>query len=268
MNNIPSWIWEGDYMPVVDCQGLVRDYALGKTIVHALRNVSLSVDEGDFLAIVGSSGSGKTTLLNMIGCIDTPDGGTVSIDGQPTGGLSSDDLADVRSQKIGFIFQTFNLIPVLSAVENVEYPLLRHRLSSKERRDRALHALEMVELGHVGKNKPNELSGGQRQRVAIARALAVNPRIVLADEPTANLDHKTGLNILHLMKRINKQAGTTFIFSTHDPKVMELAERLVELEDGEITTVGTYRRWDPTGALAHLSHHIDDIIDNMFEHEY
>jgi putative ABC transport system ATP-binding protein len=268
MKNVPSWIWEGDYMPVVDCQGLVKDYALGKTIVHALRNVSLSVDEGDFLAIVGSSGSGKTTLLNMIGCIDTPDAGTVSIDGQPTDGLSADNLADVRSQKIGFIFQTFNLIPVLSAVENVEYPLLRHRLSLKERRDRALHALEMVELSHVARHKPSELSGGQRQRVAIARALAINPRIVLADEPTANIDHKTGMNILHLMKRINKQARTTFIFSTHDPKVMELAERLVELEDGEITTTGTYRRWDPTGALAHLSHHIDDIIDNMFEHEY
>ncbi len=268
MKNIPSWIWEGDYMPVVDCQGLVKDYALGKTIVHALRNVSLSVDEGDFLAIVGSSGSGKTTLLNMIGCIDTPDTGAVSIDGQSIAGLSPDDLADLRSRKIGFIFQTFNLIPVLTAVENVEYPILRHGLSANERGNRALHALEMVELGHVARHKPSELSGGQRQRVAIARALAINPRIVLADEPTANIDHKTGMNILHLMKRINKQSRTTFIFSTHDPKVMDLAERLVELEDGEITTTGTYRRWDPTGALAHLSHHIDDIIDNMFEHEY
>jgi len=214
--------------------GVSKEYAFGKQQLQALKSVSLSVLKGEFLAIAGPSGSGKSTLLNLIGCIDSPTSGSVYIEDQKTSDRTPDQLANLRAHKIGFIFQTFNLLPVLSAFENVEYPLLRFKLDKKKRRARVSKYLELVGVNKYAKHRPNQLSGGQRQRVAIARALITGPSIVLADEPTANLDHKTGGDILELMRRINQDKGTTFIFSTHDPRVMEMAGRLVRIEDGEL----------------------------------
>jgi len=221
---------------VVDVQGVSKEYVLGKQTVVALQDISLMISKGEFMALAGPSGSGKSTLLNLIGCIDTPTTGTVRIKGQDISGKSPDDLADLRLNTLGFIFQTFNLLPVLSAWENVEYPLLQQRgLNKQTRQERVAHYLKVVGLERYAHHRPNELSGGQRQRVAIARALATRPSIVLADEPTANLDHKTGEGILQLMKELNHQEGTTFIFSTHDRRVMEMADRVIELADGRIT---------------------------------
>ena len=217
---------------VVQVRGVSKEYALGEQRVQALRETSLEVEEGEFLAIAGPSGSGKSTLLNLIGCIDSPSTGHILIDGEDVAGKSPDELADLRARKIGFVFQTFNLLPVLSAAENVEYPLLQFRFDKALRRARVLRYLELVGVGAYADHRPNQLSGGQRQRVAIARALIARPAIVLADEPTANLDHSTGTSILELMHGINREKGTTFIFSTHDPKVMKLADRVVQIEDG------------------------------------
>lgn len=217
---------------VVQVRGVSKEYALGEQRVQALRETSLEVEEGEFLAIAGPSGSGKSTLLNLIGCIDSPSTGHILIDGEDVAGKSPDELADLRARKIGFVFQTFNLLPVLSAAENVEYPLLQFRFDKALRRARVQRYLELVGVGAYADHRPNQLSGGQRQRVAIARALIARPAIVLADEPTANLDHSTGTSILELMHGINREKGTTFIFSTHDPKVMKLADRVVQIEDG------------------------------------
>ena len=220
---------------VVTLERVYKQYQLGKQMVQALNDVSIVVRRGIFLAIAGPSGSGKSTLLNLIGCIDSADGGRVEIAGQSVSDRTADELADLRAHYIGFIFQTFNLLPVLSAWENVEYPLLNRReFGRKERRERVAHYLRIVGLEKRMHNRPNELSGGQRQRVAIARALAGAPRIVLADEPTANLDSKTGAGILKLMHAINRVEGTTFIFSTHDFRVMDMADRVVSIEDGRI----------------------------------
>lgn len=219
---------------LVRVKDVSKCYAFGKQTLMALKNVTLCVLSGEFMALAGPSGSGKSTLLNMIGCIDTPTSGNIYIEGQNTARHSADQLADLRAEKIGFIFQTFNLLPVLSAFENVEYPLLRFPMDKVERRELVAKYLELVGVNEFAKQRPNQLSGGQRQRVAIARALVTSPAIVLADEPTANLDHKTGESILQLMKRINEGLGTTFIFSTHDPRVMEMAGRVVRLHDGEI----------------------------------
>ena len=222
-------------MSIVRVEGLTKHYRLGGAEVHALDDVSLTVTEGEFLALAGPSGSGKSTLLNMIGCIDVPDAGRVWIDQDEVGGRSPDELAQLRARSIGFVFQTFNLLPVLSAAENVEYPLLNLRsVDRAERRRRVQRFLEVVGLERFAHHRPNEMSGGQRQRVAIARALATHPRLVLADEPTANLDQQTGASMLELMKQINEQSGTTFIFSTHDPQVMQMADRCVHLRDGRI----------------------------------
>lgn len=221
---------------VVEVTGVGKEYVLGKQTVTALQDISLTIAKGEFMALAGPSGSGKSTLLNLIGCIDTPTSGTVKINGQDISGKTPDDLADLRLNTLGFVFQTFNLLPVLSAWENVEYPLLQQRsLDKQERHERVAHYLKVVGLERFAGHRPNELSGGQRQRVAIARALATQPSIVLADEPTANLDHKTGEGILQLMRELNHQEGTTFIFSTHDKRVMELADRVIELADGRIT---------------------------------
>lgn len=218
---------------VVQVEHVFKDYTLGEQQVQALKDITLSIEDGAFLAIAGPSGSGKSTLLNLIGCIDTPSSGSIRIDGQDVSGKTPDQLADLRARTIGFIFQTFNLFPVLSARENVEYPLLQQReVGTRERRERAAKYLEIVGLTRFAGHRPNQLSGGQRQRVAIARALATQPRIVLADEPTANLDHATGDGILKLMKKINQEFKTTFIFSTHDSRVMEMADRVVRIEDG------------------------------------
>ena len=226
-------------MSLVRVENVSKEYLLGEQRVTALRDVSMTIEEGVFLAIAGPSGSGKSTLLNLIGCIDTPTTGRILIDSQDVSGRTPDQLADLRARTIGFVFQTFNLLPVLSAAENVEYPLLQLReLAKEERRKRVAHFLDMVKLTKYAHHRPNQLSGGQRQRVAIARALATQPKIVLADEPTANLDHKTGEGILQLMKDINTSLGTTFIFSTHDKKVMAKADRLVRIEDGRIRMLG------------------------------
>jgi putative ABC transport system ATP-binding protein len=226
-------------MNVVRLEHVYKDYRLGEQKVQALTDVSLAIAAGVFLAIAGPSGSGKTTLLNLIGCIDAPTGGQVFINGEDVSGKSSDELADLRSRSIGFIFQTFNLLPVLSAAENVEYPLLHRRdMSRSERRRRTASFLDLVGLSKFSNHRPNQLSGGQRQRVAIARALAIEPSIVLADEPTANLDHATGSDILLLMRNLNRELGTTFIFSTHDQRVMTMADRLVRIEDGALVGEG------------------------------
>jgi putative ABC transport system ATP-binding protein len=226
-------------MSVVRLEHVYKDYLLGDQKVQALKDITLSFDPGVFLAIAGPSGSGKTTLLNLIGCIDTPSSGKIFINDQDVSGRSSDELADLRSRTIGFIFQTFNLLPVLSAAENVEYPLLQRRdVSESERKKRVDYFLDIVGLSKFSGHRPNQLSGGQRQRVAIARALAILPSIVLADEPTANLDHHTGEEILLLMKQINRAFNTTFIFSTHDKRVIAKADRLVRVEDGEISALG------------------------------
>jgi putative ABC transport system ATP-binding protein len=232
-------------MSVVRVEHVSKDYRLGDQIVRAVNDISLAVETGVFLAISGPSGSGKTTLLNLIGCIDRPTAGNVYIDEQPAAGMSDNQLAALRLRSIGFIFQTFNLLPVLSAAENVEYPLLqRPEMTAKERAERVGHFLNMVGLADRMNNRPNQLSGGQRQRVAIARALAGSPSIVLADEPTANLDKKTGVGILRLMKKINQQMKTTFIFSTHDRRVVDMADRLVQMEDGRIRAFGVRRDGD------------------------
>jgi putative ABC transport system ATP-binding protein len=223
------------FMSVVRVENLYKEYVLGDQKIEALKNINLTIDAGVFLAIAGPSGSGKTTLLNIIGCIDTPTRGKLLINDQDVGGKTPDQLADLRARMIGFIFQTFNLLPVLSAAENVDYPLLwRDDLTKDERSRRTAHFLDIVGLRKFADHRPNQLSGGQRQRVAIARALAIEPSIVLADEPTANLDHATGEGILRLMREINRDLRTTFIFSTHDARVMEMADDIVRMEDGEI----------------------------------
>jgi len=224
-------------MNVVALDRVSKEYALGAELVRAVDDVSLTVAEGEFLALAGPSGSGKSTVLNLIGCIDTPTRGEVYIRGESVGGKSSDELADLRARAVGFVFQTFNLLPVLTAAENIEFPLLNRKdVSAKERRERVAYYLAVVGLERFARHRPGELSGGQRQRVAIARALATRPAIVLADEPTANLDHRTGEEILRLMKDINERDGTTFVFSTHDPKVMALAHRILQISDGRITS--------------------------------
>ena len=222
-------------MSIVRIENVSKRYRLGEQDVMALHGVSLRVEQGEFVALAGPSGSGKTTLLNMIGCIDTPSSGRVIVDGNDVTGRDPDQLAELRARTIGFIFQTFNLLPVLSAEENVEYPLINiQHIPRAERRQRVAYFLDMVGLARFARHRPNQLSGGQRQRVAIARALATKPKIVLADEPTANLDHQSGDGILQLMKHINEQSGTTFIFSTHDARVMAMASRLVRISDGAI----------------------------------
>jgi putative ABC transport system ATP-binding protein len=220
---------------IVSLKDVSKTYMLGKTEVPAVREVSMEVGEGEFLSIAGPSGSGKTTLLNLVGCVDTPTSGTVVVNGQDTGRLRERALTELRLRTIGFIFQSFNLVPVLSVFQNVEFPLLlQGALSKRERQARVLALLEAVGLAEHTRHRPSELSGGQRQRVAIARALVTRPRLVLADEPTANLDSQTGENIIDLMREMNRRAGTTFIFSTHDPKVMSHANAVLRIADGRI----------------------------------
>ncbi len=220
---------------VVVLDKVVKNYQLGKITVPALKEVCLAIKAGEFVSIAGPSGSGKTTLLNLVGCVDTASGGTVLVDGQDTAKLKEKELTRLRLERLGFIFQSFNLVGVLDAFQNIEFPLLlQGKASKKERKDRVDDLLAKVGLDNHGHHRPNELSGGQRQRVAIARALVTRPKIVLADEPTANLDSKTGQSIIDLMKNINETFGTTFIFSTHDARVMHHADRIIKLEDGRV----------------------------------
>ncbi len=222
-------------MNIIEIRELKKEYPLGKTTVHALRGIDLIVHEGDFMSIVGPSGSGKTTLLNIIGCIDFATRGSVQVGGKEITSLNDRQITDIRLHKIGFIFQTFNLIPVLDIRENVEFPLLLMKKQSLgEIRKRAEKLIEDVGLKEFIRHRPAELSGGQRQRVAIARALVTNPDIVLADEPTANLDSVTGAQILELMREMNRTEKTTFIFSTHDQNVLQYANKITKIKDGLI----------------------------------
>ena len=219
-------------MKVVETTNLVKDYSLNGLTVNALRGISLKVEQGEFTAVAGPSGSGKSTFLHLVGCLDTPTSGSVSVGGTDIATLSRKELALLRRSHIGFIFQAYNLIPVLTTLENVSLPLILLGTDAKETRDKALRALAAVGLEGMDSRRPKEMSGGQQQRVAIARALIKNPALILADEPTANLDSRTGKEILDLMLDLNKREGTTFIFSTHDPMVMDCARRLVKLRDG------------------------------------
>jgi len=224
-------------LSIVEVQSAKKFYALGKTVVEAVKGVSFQIEQGDFISIAGPSGSGKSTILNMIGLIDTPTDGEVFIQGQPVSKLKDREITRLRHETIGFIFQSFNLIPVLTTRENIEFPLLlgKNNKITKERKDYIDFLIEEVGLADRQRNRPNELSGGQRQRVAIARALVTKPVIVLADEPTANLDSATGDAILQLMKKVNRNLKTTFIFSTHDAKIVELADHIIRLKDGLVT---------------------------------
>ncbi|WP_456326712.1 ABC transporter ATP-binding protein [Palaeococcus sp. (in: euryarchaeotes)] len=223
---------------VLKTKGLVKNYYLGRSIVvPALRGVDLKIYEGEFIAIVGPSGSGKTTLLNMLGLLDRPTAGQIYVDGMEVSSLNDNQLSEIRLRKIGFIFQYYNLMPILTALENVEMPMVLAGLPKKERIKRAKELLKAVGLERFIRHKPNEMSGGQQQRVAIARALANNPSIVLADEPTGNLDTKTSEEIIKLLGRINREKGTTLVVVTHDPDIAEKAHRILQIRDGILKEV-------------------------------
>ena len=231
---------------IVSIRDATKTYHLGKVVVPALRGVHLEIEAGEFMSIAGPSGSGKTTLLNLIGCVDVPTSGTVRVDGHDIAKLSERQLTDLRLHTIGFIFQSFNLVNVLDVYRNVELPLLLQRVhSAADRKARVMDLLTKVGLREFVKHRPTELSGGQRQRVAIARALVSKPKLVLADEPTANLDSVTGETIIDLMKELNRDEHTTFVFSTHDARVMAHANRVVRLADGKLLQPG-----DPGEAAA------------------
>ena len=223
-------------MTLVDIKGATRHYQDGEQTVEALRGLNLSVEKGEFTAIMGPSGSGKTTLLNLIGGLDTPTSGTVQVSGHEVSSMSKTLRSDLRRDHIGFIFQSYNLIPVLTAQENTEFVLMLQGKTEKERAKRARETLEAVGLKGMESRRPNELSGGQQQRVAVARAIATHPSIVLADEPTANLDSETKAALIGLMKRMNEEEGVTFLFSTHDPEIIDVARRVVTLRDGLVSS--------------------------------
>lgn len=219
--------------PIINISNLMKTYKLGGETVHALNNVTLEIEKGEFLAIIGPSGSGKSTLMNMIGCLDRPQSGKYLLDGKDIGKMNDNQLATIRNQKIGFIFQNFNLLTKLTALENVELPLLYSGVATKERRERALEALNKVGLRDRANHLPTQLSGGQQQRVAIARALVGNPAILLADEPTGALDSKTSKEILQVMKELN-ELGNTIILITHDLAIAKQANRMVSIQDGQL----------------------------------
>ena len=221
-------------MAIVSVRGLSRDYQQGEHTVHALRGVSLDIEPGEFTVLMGPSGSGKSTLLNLIGGLDKPTAGSVEIEGADLAAMTPAERSDLRRDRLGFIFQAYNLIPVLTAAENAEFVLQLQGKPSDERRARAMETLEVVGLKGMEGRRPNELSGGQQLRVAVARAIAGDPALVLADEPTANLDSTTSDELIATMKHLNTEYGVTFVFATHDPKVMEAAQRVVRLVDGEI----------------------------------
>lgn len=221
-------------MEVVKIENVARVYQIGKMETQALRGVNLSIGNGEFTALVGPSGSGKTTLLQMIGCLDQPTTGRVYINNKDVTSLNRNQRADMRRGTIGFIFQFFALIPTLTAYENVEMPLLLNGHTPKERRERVMELLEAVDLTDRANNRPDQLSGGQQQRVAVARALASKPTLILADEPTANLDTTNGKQVMEIMKKLNNETGVTFVFATHDPRVISYATRVVTLQDGLI----------------------------------
>ena len=226
-------------MSLINVRNVEKHYRLEKTDAPALVDVSLEIQAGERVCLMGPSGSGKSTLLNLIGCIDAPSAGNVIVDGEDTGSLGDARLSDFRNRRMGFIFQSFNLIPVLSVFENIEYPLLLQRVPARERRARVEELLRMVGLEEYGRRSPENLSGGQRQRVSIARALVARPRLVIADEPTASLDHATGSSIMRLMVEMNESEGATLVFSTHDPAVSRYAKRIVKMLDGRVVEDGS-----------------------------
>jgi putative ABC transport system ATP-binding protein len=219
---------------LVSIENVTRRYPMDHQFVTALDNISLKIGAGAFVAVAGPSGSGKSTLLHLIGCIDQPDAGRIRIGGQDATGLSVHKLSELRRREIGFVFQTFNLIPVFTAFENVEYPLLLERMPEAERRRRAAEALESVGLSERARHRPDLLSGGERQRVAVARAIVHRPALVLADEPTANLDTPNAAQLMDLMRRLNRQLGVTFLFATHDQRLLDRANRVIRLCDGRV----------------------------------
>jgi putative ABC transport system ATP-binding protein len=221
-------------MFILEAKEVVKEYPLGKVTVRALKNLNLQISAGEMLCIMGPSGSGKSTLLNLLGLLDAPTAGQILLEGTPTEHHTYQEAARLRSQYLGFVFQSFNLFPVLDVCENIEYPMLFLPISKKIRSDRIDRALKDVQLQEVAFHRPDELSGGQRQRVAIARALVTHPQVIFADEPTANLDSETAENIMQVMRRINQNYQTTFVFSTHDPRVVKHATRIVRLTDGVI----------------------------------
>ena len=220
-------------MALIETVDLWKTYVMGSEEIHALRGVTISIERGEYVAIMGPSGSGKSTLMNLIGCLDTPSKGSYLLNGKQVSQMSDNELARIRNEEIGFVFQTFNLLPRATALHNVELPLVYAGVSAKARRERAQQALEKVELGSRMSHRPNELSGGQRQRVAIARALVNNPSILLADEPTGNLDSKTGLEIMGVFERLHK-AGHTILLITHEADVAAFAYRSIYLRDGQV----------------------------------
>ena len=219
---------------IVEARGLEKVYRQGAIEVPALRGVDLILRAGEFTVLAGSSGSGKTTMLNLIGALDVPTAGTLTVDGQELSKLSGKALARMRLERIGFVFQAYNLVPVLTAYENAEYVLLLQGVDAAERKERVMALLKAVGLDGMEHRRPSELSGGQQQRVAVARAIAAQPTLVLADEPTANLDSRTGTELVEMMHDLNEKQGVTFLFSSHDPKVIKKARRVVELQDGEV----------------------------------
>jgi len=229
-------------MAAVRLRGVSRNYRLGKMEVPAVRHVDLDVRKADFLVIAGPSGSGKTTMLNMMGLIDKPTTGKVHLSAIDTTSLNLEKLVRLRRERIGFIFQTFNLVPVWSVYENVEYPLILNRVSAKQRAERVKAILDRVGLAERSRHRPRELSGGERQRTAVARAVVKKPEIVLADEPTANLDSRIGAGILDLMRRLHDREGITFVFSSHDPRIIDMADRVVHMSDGRIEEEVEWRR--------------------------
>ncbi len=225
-------------MAVIELENATKIYTIGEVETVALDDVTLAIEEGEFTTIVGPSGSGKTTLLQLMGCLDQPNSGIVKINGQDVTRYSKNKRADLRREMIGFIFQFFALVPVLSAYENVELPLLLNGVKSDERKKRAMNLLDAVGLSDRVDHRPDQLSGGEQQRVAIARALASEPLMVLADEPTANLDTENGQQAMEIMQHLNEETGTAFVFATHDPRVMAFAKRVVEMQDGKIINNG------------------------------
>ena len=221
------------FMALIETRDLWKTYVMGSEEIHALRGVSIDLDRGEYVAIMGPSGSGKSTLMNLIGCLDTPSKGSYRLNGKEVGSMNDDELARIRNEEIGFVFQTFNLLPRATALHNVELPLVYAGVSGKERQDRARQALEKVELTSRATHRPNELSGGQRQRVAIARALVNNPSILLADEPTGNLDSKTGVEIMAVFARLH-QAGNTIVLVTHEADIAAQAHRVIHIRDGQV----------------------------------
>jgi putative ABC transport system ATP-binding protein len=221
-------------MEIIELENTVKIYTIGEVETRALDGVSLSIEDGEFTTLVGPSGSGKTTMLQLMGCLDKPSSGLIKIDGQDVSNLNANQRADLRRERIGFIFQFFALVPVLTAYENVELPLLLNNIKAQERDERVKALLESVGMADRANHRPDQLSGGEQQRVAIARALAPNPLLILADEPTANLDTANGSQAMDIMQRLNEETGTAFIFATHDPRVVSYARRVVKLRDGQI----------------------------------